>query len=150
MNKFIFAFLLLSSVLFAQQPNHVNAELNDSNLLSSACPNSVAGFPRCVNTFNIDPIDFYVGGQSNQYFDLWMTVAPLYIGAFNTQYGIVDIDIQQGFSLYAGNLNSTGVFSFSVPASSLPQNYIISLQAIVNDPTHPYGARLTSALEFSL
>jgi hypothetical protein len=135
-----------------QQPNHDNASLQFSYGGTFYPADGAAGGPWGWNCPSSPVLAVTrIAGQVCRYYEVWgHTSSPLLNGGNASNYGIVDLDPQQSWSLiraatFIGCGSSGLTFDdvyFWTPAASTAW----SLQAWVVDPTHPYGTRLTGCV----
>lgn len=147
----LFLVAILSLVSIAQQPADFEAAIDGLGLeIPCGTP-----YPLCLPVVAVSPtINFnVVTGANIDYFDLFFAFQPCqFFGFATTQFGIIDIDIgDPSFSLlYSGYANTFNgamyTANFSVPSSVIPPGLQVSVQALVADATHPFGARLTNSM----
>lgn len=155
--RILLSFMLASSVAIAQQPNSPEASLIIERLDRASVP--------IVAALNVNSIgstfDVELSGTADQAFVLALAPAGVLPAGASTPAGLVDLDLSQGLDVL---FDGTGLFlggsqalfartdlsgSWRLELPIVPSRFVLqaAIQALVQDPTHPSGVRLTAATD---
>lgn len=161
----MFGLILLVGACHGQQVNSTAASLDiyDNNpLVGIVYPTWAPPFALQLLSTGGN-LSFTISGYHGNHYWLCGVHEAAIIGFLQTNFGSVDIPkydfgntaIGDNGILIEGNLptgpgltiTSPSQNQYIIPYTYIPAPFYLSLQAVVADPTHPYGARLTAATQ---